>query len=78
MATATLHWLQQLHGAGSAAFQYAVAAAVSALVGGIAVRTLAALIRHELFPGAAVPSAKQQVARPGMQDPDTHHRAGSA
>lgn len=57
VATATLHWLQQLHGTDSAALQYAVTAAVSALVGGIAVRTLVALFRHELLPAPVAPPA---------------------
>jgi tellurite resistance protein len=71
VATATLHWLQQ-HGVASAALQYAVTAAVTALVGGIAVRTLIALFRHELFPAPVVPPAKQQVAAPGTQALSTH------
>jgi tellurite resistance protein len=72
VATATLHWLQQLHGVASAALQYAVTAAVTALVGGIAVRTLIALFRHEPFPAPVVPPAKQQVAAPGTQALSTH------
>ena len=60
VATAGLHWLQALHPAGATAWEYVVLILVSVLVGAIAVRTLVALVRHQLLPAPAaapVPAA---------------------
>ncbi|MFC1411974.1 TDT family transporter [Streptacidiphilus sp. N1-12] len=55
VATAALHWLNALRPSGYQVWQYLVLAAVSALVGAIALRTLVALRRHQLLPGQPQP-----------------------
>ncbi|MGW0832085.1 SLAC1 family transporter [Streptomyces prunicolor] len=53
VATATLHWIDAGHPAGRLLWTYLVLATATALVGGIAVRTLIALGQHRLLPAAA-------------------------
>ena len=52
VATAGLHWLGWEHPAGQAVWTYLVLAAITALVGGIAVRTVIGLLRNSLLPQA--------------------------
>lgn len=58
VATATLHWIDAGRPAGHLVYTWLVLAAATALVGGIAVRTLIALGRRQLLPAA--PSATDQ------------------
>ncbi|WP_406362612.1 hypothetical protein OID55_35705 [Streptomyces sp. NBC_00715] len=46
----TLHWIESGRPAGHLTYTYLVLAAVSALVGAVAVRTLIALGRRQLLP----------------------------
>ncbi|EWM18184.1 C4-dicarboxylate transporter [Kutzneria sp. 744] len=50
VATAVLHWLNWEHPAGQAVWAYLVLAAITALVAGIAVRTVVAVVRDTLLP----------------------------
>lgn len=52
-ATTVLHWLNDDRAVGAAGYEYLVAAAITVLVGGIAVRTLIALGRGQLLPKQA-------------------------
>jgi tellurite resistance protein len=55
VATVGLHWIREVGPAGSDVGTALVLAAAALLVGAIAVRTVVALYRGELFPRAAVP-----------------------
>ncbi|WP_426593206.1 hypothetical protein ACPPVS_15905 [Cellulomonas sp. McL0617] len=52
VGTASIHWLNDTRPAGYQAGEYLVLAAVSALIGGIAVRTIIALRRRKFLPGS--------------------------
>ena len=66
VATVGLVWLQATHVTGYRAWQDVLTAAITLLIGGIAVRTLAALRRRELLPppspAASAPAAAQPAA----------------
>jgi tellurite resistance protein len=66
VATVGLTWLQVTHVTGYRAWQDVIAAAITLLIGGIAVRTLAALRRRQLLPpsppAASAPAAAQPAA----------------
>jgi tellurite resistance protein len=62
VASVTLHWLQDLKPAGYRGYEYLVLAAISVLIGAIALRTLMALGRRQLLP----PSALRSSARTGV------------
>jgi tellurite resistance protein len=68
VATVGLTWLQATHVAGYVAWQGVLTAAITLLIGGIAVRTLVALRRRQLLPPpppvAAAPAAAQPAAPP--------------
>ncbi|MEP9362506.1 hypothetical protein ABLE68_06030 [Nocardioides sp. CN2-186] len=62
VATVGLHWLDALRPAGYVAYEYAVVAAISLLIGGIAVRTVIALLRGQFFAAShAVPAVGHAV-----------------
>jgi tellurite resistance protein len=56
VASAAIHWLQDLHPAGYLAWEYVVAGAISILVAAVAGRTLVALWRRRLLPPATTPA----------------------
>jgi tellurite resistance protein len=73
VVTASIVWLQSTQPAGYRVWQYVLIAAITALVGGIAIRTVIAIGRHQFLPrppaapSAATGSASQgspAVARP--------------
>lgn len=75
VATVALHWLHDLRPTGYRTYEYLVVAAISLLIGAIALRTLLALARGELLPGAPSGSAPASVgtvagpeARIGKED----------
>jgi tellurite resistance protein len=51
VATTGIVWLQSAHPAGYRVWQYVLIAAITALVGGIAIRTVIAISRHQFLPG---------------------------
>jgi tellurite resistance protein len=59
VATTGIIWLQSTHPAGYRSWQYVLIAAITALVGGIAIRTVIAISRHQFLPRppAAPPAA---------------------
>lgn len=63
VVTTSLHWLDRLRPSGYEAWAYPACAVASLLIGGIGVRTLAALLRGQLMP--ATPAGKpSRPARP--------------
>jgi tellurite resistance protein len=56
VAAAAIVWLQSLHPAGYRVWQYVLIAAITALVGGIAIRTVIAISRHQLLPHPTHPT----------------------
>ena len=64
LAAAAIVWLQSAAPAGYRIWQYVLIAAVTALVGGIAIRTVIAISRHQLLPrpttAPATPAAVPQ------------------
>ncbi len=50
VAAAAIVWLQSLHPAGYRVWQYVLIAAITALIGGIAIRTVIAISRHQFLP----------------------------
>jgi tellurite resistance protein len=64
VAAAGLIWLQSTQPAGYRVWQYVIAAAITAFIGGIAVRTVIAIGRRQLLPRppAAPPSAPESVS----------------
>ena len=56
VATVAIHWLNDTAPAGYRIYEYLVLAAISALIGGIAIRTLVAIRRRQLLP-KPVPAA---------------------
>jgi tellurite resistance protein len=52
VASAGLHWLSDSHPAGSTTYEYLVLGAISVFIGGIAARTVLAILRHQLLPAA--------------------------
>ena len=64
VASATLQWITETRPAGSTLWAWLVLAAITALVGGIAVRTTYALARGALFPpaGPAAPATSSPAA----------------
>jgi tellurite resistance protein len=73
VATVGLTWLQATHVTGYRAWQDVLTAAITLLIGGIAVRTLVALRRRQLLPppppAAAAPAAAQPAAPPAAPAP---------
>jgi len=61
VATVALTWLQDSQVPGYRAWQYVLAAAITLLIGGVAVRTVVALVRRQLLPRPA-PAAAASVA----------------
>jgi tellurite resistance protein len=64
VATAGIAWLQGTQPAGYRVWQYVLAAAITAFIGGIAVRTVVAIGRHQFLPRppAAAPVDAAEVA----------------
>jgi tellurite resistance protein len=63
VATAGIIWLQSAHPAGYRVWQYVLIAAITALVGAIAIRTVIAIARHQFLPRPpASPSAATPVS----------------
>jgi tellurite resistance protein len=50
VATAGIIWLQSAHPAGYRVWQYVLITAITALIGGIAIRTVIAIARHQFLP----------------------------
>jgi tellurite resistance protein len=65
VATAGIIWLQSTRPAGYRIWQYVVVAAVTALIGGIAVRTVIAISRRQFLPRP--PAAPSNAAGPATQ-----------
>jgi tellurite resistance protein len=63
VATVAIHWLDGTAPGGYRAYEYLVLAAISALIGGIAIRTVVAIGRRELLPNP-VPAAAER--HPGI------------
>jgi tellurite resistance protein len=63
-ATTVLHWLSDNRPAGAGSYEYLMAAVITVLVGGIAVRTLIALTRGQLLPKQAAQPAPASVSEP--------------
>lgn len=53
VASAAMHWLNELHPTGYRAWQYVLLAAITGLIGAIAIRTVVALGKRQLLPAAA-------------------------
>ena len=68
VATAALHWLNWEHPAGQAVWTYLVLAAITALIGAIAVRTAIGLLRNTLLPAPAPDPLPAGVDRPTVGD----------
>jgi tellurite resistance protein len=64
VATVGLTWLQATHVTGYRAWQDVLTAAITLLIGGIAVRTLVALRRRQLLPPPPRPAAAPATAQP--------------
>jgi tellurite resistance protein len=62
VATATLQWLNSTRPAGYVGYEYAVLALITAFIGAIAVRTVLALVRRQLFPAPVAPAAPALVS----------------
>jgi tellurite resistance protein len=72
VAAAAIIWLQSAAPAGYRIWQYVLIAAVTALVGGIAVRTVIAIARHQLLPRpTATPAAPSTAAAAPQSVPVT-------
>ncbi|HEV2633566.1 MAG TPA: hypothetical protein VGX23_00375 [Actinocrinis sp.] len=56
VATAAIHWLEITRPTGYRVYEYLVLAAITALIGGIALRTLVAVGRGQLLPKPAAPA----------------------
>lgn len=55
VAAVAIHWVERRHTPGAGAYTYALLAAITVLIGGIALRTLVALARRQLLPPAPPP-----------------------
>jgi tellurite resistance protein len=64
VATVGIAWLQDLQVTGYRAWQYVLTAAITLLIGGIAVRTVVALGRRQLLPRPAPAAAASTAAEP--------------
>jgi tellurite resistance protein len=65
VAAAAIIWLQSAAPAGYRVWQYTLIAAVTALIGGIAIRTVIAISRHQLLPHQpAAPTADPVSSEP--------------
>lgn len=69
VATVALIWLQEGHVAGYRVWQYLVLAAITLLVGGIAVRTVVAITRGRLLPHPATPATGAATPQPEPVSP---------
>jgi tellurite resistance protein len=63
VATVTTYWLDDIRPGGYRVGEYLVLAAISALIGGIAIRTLLALGRRQLMPRPVAASTETESAR---------------
>jgi len=66
VVTTGISWLQSTQPAGYRVWQYVLIAAITALVGGIAIRTVIAISRHQFLPR---PPAATGAAGQAQQDP---------
>jgi len=71
VASAALHWLNDIRPAGYQAEENLLVAAISTVICAIAARTLTALFRHELLPQAieAAPASPALAADPALRGP---------
>ncbi|MFF7212910.1 TDT family transporter [Streptomyces sp. NPDC008238] len=59
VAAVAVHWVERQRTPGAAAYTYVILAAITVLIGGIALRTVVALARRQLLPPAPPPQATQ-------------------
>ncbi|MEU1538853.1 TDT family transporter [Actinacidiphila glaucinigra] len=59
VAAVAIHWVERRYAPGAGAYTYALLAAITVLIGGIALRTLVALARRQLLPPAPPPQAAE-------------------
>ena len=73
VATAGIHWLDAIRPSGFRVYEYLVLAAITALIGGIAVRTLVAIGRGQLLPrppaASAPPAAEVPASSSALAEP---------
>jgi tellurite resistance protein TehA-like permease len=62
VATTALHWLNDTRPAGYRVWEYVVVAAITTLIGSIAVRTTVAIARRQFLPNPATADARQAPA----------------
>ena len=65
VATTATYWLNDIRPGGYRVAEYLVLAAISALVGGIAIRTLLAVVRRQLLPINAATTTATPPLSPG-------------
>jgi tellurite resistance protein len=75
VATVAIHWLDDGRPSGYAAYEYLVLAAITALIGGIAIRTLTAIGRRQLLPLPA-PAADAVPSTGRVETPPVQVRTG--
>ncbi len=72
VVTTAIIWLQSTQPAGYRVWQYVLIAVITALIGGIAIRTVIALSRHQFLPRPPRPAPRYRSANRGI--PGSSHR----